>query len=112
MLSDEMKEKLSAEEVAAVEAAEKEHGAKKIAVVLTAEGAVIVKRPARLVVKAFLDAGKVSLDEMEKVAKYSLVYPSPAAFNKLLEEQPAAVTIIANEALLLAGAGAQALTGK
>jgi predicted HTH domain antitoxin len=112
MISETMREKLTGDEIAAVEAAEKEHGDKKIAVILTGEGIVIVKRPARIVVKAFLDAGKVSLEEMEKIARLSLVYPSKEAFARILEEQPAAVTIIANEALVLAGAGAQALSGK
>jgi hypothetical protein len=110
----ELLERLTADERAALEAAEKEHGehGRKIAVIVTDEGAVIVKRPHRLVVKAFFDAGTTKFEELEKVAKHSLVYPSKEAFSKLLDEQPGAAAVVASEALLLAGAGAKTFSGK
>lgn len=111
---NELLEKLSTEERAALDAAEREHGeiGRKIAVVVTVEGAVIVKRPHRLVVKAFIDSGKATLEDMEKVSKLSLVYPSKDAFAKLLEELPAAAGVIAAEVLELAGMNAKAFSGK
>lgn len=110
---NELLEKLSTEERAALDAAEREHGeiGRKIAVVVTVEGAVIVKRPHRLVVKAFID-GKATFEDMEKVSKLSLVYPSKEAFVKLLEELPAAAGVIAGEVLELAGMNAKAFSGK
>jgi hypothetical protein len=98
----------------ALEAAEKEHGelGRKIALVITAEGPVIIKRPHRATVSKFLDAERATSATMLALVKSCIVYPGKDEFDRLLDEQPAALTILASEALTLAGAGAKALAGK
>lgn len=99
---------------AALEAAEKEHGelGRKVALVMTAEGPVVIKRPHRANVAKFLDSERATSATMEALVRSCLVYPGRDEFARLLDEQPAALTIIASEALTLAGAGAKALAGK
>lgn len=113
-MADLDRETLDKDTQTALAAAEKEHGelGKKIALIVTDEGAVIVRRPARQNVSKFMDASKFTSDAMEALVRPFIVYPSKEAFSRLLDEQPAALTIIASEALTLAGAGAKALTGK
>ena len=110
----ELLEKLSVEERAAFEAAEKEIGelGRKIAVIVTDDGAIIVQRAHRLVLEAFIDAGKLTFAELLKVARATRVYPGKEAFSKLVDEQPGAITVAANEALALAGVNAKAFSGK
>lgn len=97
---------------AALEAAEKEHGAQRVALVMTDEGAVILKRPNRLNVQKFMDADRITSTTMIALVKSCVVHPDKDAFDRLLDEQPAALAPIANVALTLAGAGAKSLAGK
>ncbi len=98
----------------ALEAAEKEYGelGKKVAVVVTAEGAIIVKRPHRANVSKFIDSEKMGSAAMEALVRSCVIHPPKAELQRILDEQPAALAVIASEALTLAGAGAKALSGK
>jgi hypothetical protein len=96
----------------ALEAAEKEHGERRVALVMTDEGAVIVRRPHRLNVQKFMDAEKITSAAMMALVKSCVVYPDKDGFERLLDEQPAALAPITNVALGLAGSGAKALAGK
>lgn len=96
----------------ALEAAEKEHGERRVALVLTEEGAVIVRRPHRLNVQKFMDAEKITSTVMTALVKSCVVHPDKDAFERILDEQPAALAPIANAALTLAGSGAKSLAGK
>lgn len=96
----------------ALAAAEKEHGEKRVALVMTAEGAVILRRPHRNNVSKFMDAEKINSAVMTALVKSCVIHPDKDAFERLLDEQPAALAPIANAALVLAGSGAQSLAGK
>lgn len=108
------RESLDKDARAFLEAAEKELGelGRKLALVITAEGPVILKRPHRANVSKFLDAERATSATMLALVKSCVIYPDKDAFDRLLDEQPAALTILASEALTLAGAGAKALAGK
>lgn len=85
---------------------------KKLAVCKTPRGSVIVKKPNHVLFRRFQDSGADSTDEFEKLVRPCVVHPSPAAFDALLEEYPAALTAIATQVCALAGAQLKQLGGK
>ena len=87
----------------ALEAAEIEHGAKKIAVVRTDMGAIILKRPHPVIFKRFQDKGSLKHEDLEKLVRPSLVYPDAARFNEIMDELPATLLRCANTVSGLAG---------
>lgn len=111
-MDEDLSKKLSSAELAAYQQAVADLGAKKVAVIETAEGAVIVKRPKRPTVAKFTDAGKFDTSALEALVRPCLVHPDAKGFDSLLEEQPASLTIIAGEVLRLAGADSKAISGK
>lgn len=106
------RENLDKDTRAALESAEKEHGDRRVALVMTDEGPVIIRRPHRLNVQKFMDAEKITSAVMTALVKSCVVHPDRDAFERLLDEQPAALAPIANAALALAGSGAKSIAGK
>jgi hypothetical protein len=106
--SDEMQRESRALALAeALEKAEIEHGAigRKIAVVETSEGSVIVKRAPAALFHRFQEqiAKEVSILECQKLVRPCVVFPSMAEFEILIAEQPAVINACVNEIQRLAG---------
>jgi hypothetical protein len=93
----------------AIERAEAEHGAvgKKIAVIETDMGAIIVKRANHVIFRKFQENGRdengVNFDEAEKLVKHALVYPTRAEFDRIAEDLPATIMRCADAVAILAG---------
>lgn len=85
---------------------------KKIAVVQTDLGVVIVKRPHAALFKRFQDRGKATSKEQGELVRPSLVYPELAAFETICEELPATLLRCANAVAELAGIRADEIAAK
>jgi len=96
----------------AVDAAEQEHGAKKIAVVQTDLGVVIVKRPHVATFRKFQDKGSTDSESLEKLVRPCLVYPKLPEFELICSELPATLLRVANAVTMLAGVRTEELAGK
>lgn len=96
----------------AISEAEERFGAKKIAVVRTEVGCVIVKRPHPLIYKKFRDRGELKTTDLEKLVRACLVHPDGNALDKVFEEEPAALDRAANCVVELAGFRAKENAGK
>jgi len=117
-------ERLPAEELAAekqgllddeaLEQAELEHGpvGKKIAVVQTELGAVIVKRPHAAIYKRYQDRGQTKTKDIDQFVRTCIVYPSKTRFDEILEEQPATLLRVADACVMLAGFRAEEVSAK
>jgi hypothetical protein len=117
--ADEPRAQLAAEALAlkneeAIEVAEQEYGAlnKRIRVVQTDIGVVIVKRAHPNVFKRFVDQGKHSTKECEELVRACLVYPTLAEFEAMCAEQPMLGVFAANAVSYLAGVRAEDLSVK
>jgi hypothetical protein len=113
-----LKLEVEAEERAAKEAEafaklEAEHGpiGKRLLVVNTDAGAVVVKRPNHVLWKRFQDKPEAS-GAIDKIVSSCLVYPSKVEFEALCEEVPAALMLAAEAVCRLAGINRQDLAGK
>ena len=73
---------------------------------------VVVKRPAHVAYKQFVDGNKFTLDACNKLVLCCLVYPSKEAYTDLTDKSPAVITAAANEIVKLAGFKAEDNTGK
>ncbi len=112
-----LREEVERQEQAAVDAealdkAEVEHGAKKIATVQTEMGLIILRRPHPMHFKRFRDKGANGTEELEKLVAPCLVYPDRGKFNAILEEEPAALDRCADRVVTLAGFRAKEVAGK
>jgi hypothetical protein len=87
----------------AIEAAENEHGAKKIAVVKTDMGAIILKRAHPNIFKRFQDKGSMKHEDLERLVRPCLVYPDVAKFDAIMAELPATMLRCADTVSVLAG---------
>lgn len=98
----------------AIEAAEQTHGRqnKKIRVVNTDIGVVIVKRAHPNVFKRFLDKGKHETKECEELVRTCLVYPTLSEFEAMCAEISALPTIVAGAVVWLAGMRGEELAAK
>lgn len=92
--------------------AEQEHGVRRIAVVRTELGAVIVKRPHANTFRKFLDSGKTDTDTLEKLVRPCLVHPQLEGFEKIVAELPAVLGQVALAIGRLAGIRAEDIGGK
>jgi hypothetical protein len=121
----ELAEQLETEErgvrdLEAIKKAEADHGAmgKKIAVVQTDLGAVVLRRANPLHYRRFLnegpitEAGSLKLDVAEKLVRSCLVYPALSTFEAWLEEQPLILVSCATALGQLAGSRAKEVEGK
>lgn len=107
-----------AEERAAVEAEvfaklEAEHGpiGKRLKVVPTDAGAIVVKRPPLVTFRKFQDQHDKP-GALERLVYPCLLHPSKVDFDRLCEEIPAALMLAANAVTELAGVGNRDLSGK
>lgn len=95
-----------AKDAEAIATAEAKHGrqGKKIAVILTDMGAVIVKRPHHVAYKAFTDLEEIKSADLDKLIRPCVVYPDASALDKILEELPGTLNRCADAVCYLAGA--------
>jgi hypothetical protein len=98
----------------AVDAAELEHGpvGKKIAVVKTDMGAIILKRAHPAMFKRFQDKGSLKSDDLDKLVRHCLVHPAAAMFDRIMDELPATLLRCADAVSFLAGVRAEDVAGK
>ena len=104
-------ERDAADEVAIADA-EAEYGAKKIGIVRTEVGVVIVRRPNSVTFKKFRDRGQTKTVDLERLVGACLVYPDRDALDKILDEKPAALDRAANAVAELAGFRAEEVSEK
>ncbi len=111
-------ERLAAERMAladaeAIEAAERDHGgARRIAVLRTEMGAVIVKRAHAATFRRFLDVGKTDTETLEKLVRACLVYPVLSEFERICNDLPLTLVRAADAVSKLAGIRAEDVAGK
>lgn len=107
-------EQLALKNDEAIEAAERDVGPqnKRIRVVTTDLGVVIVKRAHPNVFRKFLDQGKHGTKECEELARGCLVYPTLAEFEGMCSELPMLAVFAANAVAYLAGVRAEDLSAK
>jgi hypothetical protein len=107
----------------ALEAAEAEHGPanedsdettsrRRIAVVRTSLGIVILKRAEPVVMKAYRAEKKDTPEVTDKFVKPCLIYPDRRRFNEMVEEQPFILDRCANAIGVLAGVRVREVAGK
>lgn len=116
---DELARRVEAEERAgrdadAIAAAIGDHGplGTKIAAVETDLGVIIVKRSNPVLFKRFQDHGSTKTAELDKLVRPCLVYPTPDAFDRIVEELPATLSRVASAVCELAGIRSQEVQGK
>ncbi len=85
---------------------------KKIAVVETPEGVIVLKKANHLHFKRFQDAGEITTETCDMLVRSCVVYPSHERFDALLEELPAALVRCADAVSALAGARSKEVSGK
>lgn len=85
---------------------------RKIAVVRTDLGVVIIKRPNHVLFKRFQDSGEANWEEFDKLVRPCLVHPDGATFDRYLEDQPAILARVAGAVATLAGIRMKELSGK
>ena len=85
---------------------------RKLAIVRTDLGAVIVKRPNHVLFKRFQDSGEATAEEFDKLVRPCLVHPDDATFDRYLEAQPAILGRVAGAVATLAGIRMKELSGK
>lgn len=107
-------EELALKNAQAIEDAETTHGTvgKKIAVIDTDLGVIIVKRTNPVLFKRFQDKASIKTDDCDKLARPCLVYPDASTFDRIIEELPATLTRVANAIAALAGTRVEDVTGK
>lgn len=107
----------------AIAAAEDKHGqaleygsgsadGRKLAIVRTDLGAVVLKRPNHILFKRFQDSGEANAAEFDKLVRPCLVHPDSATFDRYLEDQPAILGRCAGAVATLAGIRMKELSGK
>lgn len=98
----------------AIAKAEDDHGpvGKRIALVRTDMGVIILKRPNPVLFRRFQDQGKTTHDALDKLVRPSVVHPDHATFDRILDELPATMTICANSVCVLAGVRTEEAAGK
>ncbi len=116
-LEDELAAELHAlEEAQLVDKFESEHGplGRGIAVVRTARGPIVVRRPNASSYRKFLDKGaeKFSTEGLEILTRPCVLHPSKAAFDTLIEELPHALIDAGNAVCELAGVRKAERSGK
>jgi hypothetical protein len=107
-------ETLALRDEQAIAAAELEHGpvGKRIAVIGTDLGVVIVKRPHAALFRKFQAKGSTKPEDLDQLVRPCLVYPSKAEFDRIDDELPATMTRCANAVVALAGFRQEENAGK
>ncbi len=96
----------------AISAAEAKHGTKRIRVVRTELGCVIVKRPNAVLYKRFRDQESAKTEDLEKLTRPCLVHPDASAYDRMLNEEPGTLDRVADAVIFLAGFRAREVSGK
>ena len=115
----ELPDEVEAEEIAALDEeaiaeAEDEYGAvgKKILVVYSDLGCVILKRPNPALYKKFRDKGDGDTVAFERLVRPSVVYPDAVALDLILDELAGVLDRCANAVVELAGFRGKEVSGK
>jgi hypothetical protein len=95
-----------------IEKAEIEHGAGKIATVVTCLGAIVVRRPHVAAYRRFQDQASSKSEDVIKLVRPCVVYPTAAELDRILDEQPGTLALLAEAVATLAGAAQQERQGK
>jgi hypothetical protein len=118
-LADELeREEQALKDDQAIADAEVEHGpvGKRIEVVRTSLGVVIVRRPNPAAMRRFQDRSisskDLTMDDCEQLVRPALVYPDKATFDKWTQEQPGILPRCAGACSRLAGVRADEMAGK
>jgi hypothetical protein len=98
----------------AIREAVEKHGpiGRKIAVVETPDGAIVLKKANHIHFKRFQDAGELTTETCDTLVRPCVVYPSSERFDALLEEYPAVLVRCADAVTALAGARSKEVSGK
>ena len=114
LLAEVEAEELAARNAEALEAAEAEHGpiGKKLRAIETSGGVIIVKRPHPATYKRFRDKGEANTAAFDKLVRPCVVHPDKSTFDRILDEEPAALDRCANAIVELAGFRAREVSGK
>lgn len=96
----------------AIDTAEREHGARKVAVVRTDCGVVIVKRPHVNTFRKFQDKGSTDSAAQDALVRPCLVHPTVFEFERICGEQPATLGQVASAVIRLAGFRAEDVAAK
>lgn len=107
-------EERSIRDLEAIAKAETDHGpqGRKIAVVRTDLGAVVLKRANPLHYKRYVDQGEFNTEANERLVRQCVVHPPLTTFEAWLQEQPAILVRCANAICALAGVRAKEVEGK
>ena len=106
------REKNALRDAPEIEKAEIEHGADKVAIVVTRLGAVVLKRPHMASYRRFQDEAKSKSEDVIKLVRPSVVYPAAAELDRILSEQPGVLARLADAVATLADAAAEERRGK
>ncbi len=96
----------------ALVAASEKHGARRVRAVETAEGDIIIKRPNHMHYRRFVDAEDAKSDELERLVRSCIVYPSADQVDRIFEELPATLNVVASAIVQMAGHRAENVAGK
>jgi hypothetical protein len=94
---------------------EAEHGRVadgKLGVVVTRLGRVVLKPPHRVKFRQFADVKEPNSDDIEGLVRPCIVHPGGPAFDAILDQLPAVLTLCGNAVTRLAGIDDKALAGK
>ena len=105
-------EELAALDEAAIFEAEEKHGEKKIRVIRTEMGCVVVKRPNHVLYKKFRDKESARTEDLYGLVSKCIVHPTMQRFDAILDELPGTLDVVADAAIYLAGFRAKELSGK
>lgn len=107
-------EEFALRDAPAIAAAEEKHGAPGVGTVVveTRLGAVVVKRPHAAIFRKFADKASTKSADVEALIRPCVVYPDAAALDRILDEQPAVLTRIADAVVVLGGAATAERSGK
>ena len=103
---------LEARDEEAIAKAEDENDARRIAVVRSSYGAVILRRPNPVIYKRFRDRGEAKTVDLEKLVRGCLLYPDVAGFDRILDEEPGTLDRCASSVIELAGFRLKEVSGK
>jgi len=92
---------LAAEE--ALAAARKEFGKTRVSLVQTDEGPVVLRCPHVAAYRKFQDSEEINTDKTLELVRGCVLHPSKPEVSRMLEVQPGALTLLANEVVRLAG---------
>jgi len=87
----------------AIEKAEEHYGEKKIKVIDTQLGCVIIRQPNALHYKRFRDKESAKSEDLERLVRGCLVHPTGDAFDRILDQEPGVLDVAGECVVALAG---------